>query len=652
MGVPIVCARINSDGNPDRRDRRWDGWDEAKPGRASAQRLRAYRPGDAVAAIGGTVLDWIDYDPRSDPDGKGWEWLTSSANGAEPVTRTRTPSGGWHMGIPSLNLPKGKVAPGVDYQGGLREPDDHGKTRRGFVFIPPTKRPSKAEDDHGEVRPYESEIVGELTDASGYAGLRKAIEESRAKRARSSGNGKSSGRRKPSELRDACLKAESGEQRLALLRIVKEWQYRGYELEDIFNLFVQLVSEMPAYEADNPWYNPEMPDSDQHFRSLLMEAGTFTPDARPGELEAFRLHYSSNDEFVSADDINEEEVRWLNEPFLPAGCLVIIDGDPGQGKSIITTGMVARAATGKPVLPFGNSGLGADEAIPCGMIGAEDDIGQAIMGRLRAAGWNRGNGNVWFMRLGRDKSGNIEMLTFPHGTERVHEFITANGLRLLIVDPVSAFLGENIHTHNEASVRAALAPLAEIAKETGCCIVLVRHLNKDGSMKALYRGTGSIAFSAIARSGLITGVCPDDHSLALAQVKCSYAERYEGVIRYSVRRWSEDESKPVVEWGEWDRTLTADDIAKGPKVQKGPEPGSQKAIEAVLRPMFAERDTWPQADCIKRLEEAGASTHPTTLGKVKDTMAIRSVPNRHPDTGLVRGWAWTIRKISVSRGRD
>ena len=94
------------------------------------------------------------------------------------------------------------------------------------------------------------------------------------------------------------------------------------------------------------------------------------------------------------------------------------------------------------------------------------------------------------------------------GRKEMRAFIVANGLRFLIIDPISAFIGENIHTHNEASVRAALGPLADIARETGCCIVLVRHMNKDGSMKALYRGTGSIAFSALARSGIITGALP------------------------------------------------------------------------------------------------------------------------------------------------
>ena len=635
MGVPVFCAQLDAKGNPKtikaygrRGDRRWKGWDKTRPGEQSFRNLRGYRDGDAVCAVGGVVLDWLDWDPRSDPDRKGWEWLKSALDGVKIVTRSRTPSGGWHAGIPSLDLPKGKIGPGVDYQAGLAD-----GASRGFVFIPPTRRISKAD---GVVRGYEAEVCGKPSSRN-LDGLRAAIETAQATyRIR-----RSSGRRlKTSELWDICLRARKGEQRDALLAIILEWQRQGLDKFIIFNLFVQLASEMPCYDPADPWAPKE--DPERYFHELL-KPGVY-PDAKPGEADGFSLNVSAGDEYISAADIAEEEVTWLNEPFLPFGCIVIMDGDPGQGKSVITAGMVARVSIGKPALPFGNTMI--NESISCGMIGAEDDIGQAVIGRLRAAGYD-GNRNVWFMKLRRDGNGKIEILTFPHGTERVREFIVANELRLLIIDPISAFIGENIHTHNEASVRAALGPVADIARETGCCVVLVRHLNKDGSMKALYRGTGSIAFSALARSGIITGVCPDDGSFGLAQVKCSYARRFDGVVRYAVKEWEDNEAIPVVKWGEWDQGLTADELAKGPSTRKGPEPESQNAIRGILEPMFREKDTWHQQECESRIVEAGLSLHPRTIGKVKQDMGIESVVNRLKD-GRVKGWNWTTRKRRAS----
>jgi AAA domain/Bifunctional DNA primase/polymerase, N-terminal len=351
-------------------------------------------------------------------------------------------------------------------------------------------------------------------------------------------------------------------------------------------------------------------------------------------------------ESLSIDDVVMEKIEWLNEPFLPFGCIVIIDGDPGQGKSIMTNGMIARAAVGLPALPFGHPWK--PEPIHCGLIGAEDDIAQAVKGRLLAAGYT-GNRHIWTMKLGRDENGELELLTFPEGTSKVHKFIADNGLRLLVVDPISAFIGEKIQTHSEASVRRALAPLVEIAKETGCCIVLVRHLNKDGSMKALYRGTGSIAFSAIARSGLITGVCPDDGSFGIAHVKCSYAERFEGVVRYSIGNADVDgTSFGTIEWGDIDTSLTADEIAKGPSKKPGPLSSLQDDIVDILQPMFDEKDTWPGAECMEKLRAAGIQASKPTIRKARERIGINADIVLDPETKRVIRWDWTTKKVSVS----
>jgi hypothetical protein len=351
-------------------------------------------------------------------------------------------------------------------------------------------------------------------------------------------------------------------------------------------------------------------------------------------------------ESMSIDDVVMENIEWLNEPFLPFGCLVIIDGDPGQGKSIMTTGMLARAAEGRPVLPFGHPWK--PEPIHCGLIGAEDDIAHMVKGRLYAAGYTD-NRHIWTMRLGRDEDGNLELLTFPEGTSKVNKFILDNGLRLLVVDPVSAFIGEKIQTHSEASVRRALQPLGEIAKETGCCIVLVRHLNKDNSMKALYRGTGSIAMSAIARSGLITGKCPDG-SFGIAQVKCSYAKEFTGVVRYSVNNTSIDGAEyGLIEWGDIDESLEPDDLVKGPSKKPGPMSSLQDEICDVLKVMFDENDTWPQKECLARIGAAGINASRPTIDKARSRLGIYSEMVQNPKTRQIKGYNWTTNKPRASR---
>src|SRR3546814_2954020 len=86
---------------------------------------------------------------------------------------------------------------------------------------------------------------------------------------------------------------------------------------------------------------------------------------------------------------------------------------------------------------------------------------------------------------------------------------------LLVIDPIMAYMGEKVNTNNDASVRAALQPLKELAQETGCAVVIVRHMNKSKEGPAMYRGGGSIAFTGLARSALVAHKHPDDEGVVV-----------------------------------------------------------------------------------------------------------------------------------------
>jgi len=71
--------------------------------------------------------------------------------------------------------------------------------------------------------------------------------------------------------------------------------------------------------------------------------------------------------------------------------------------------------------------------------------------------------------------------------------------RLVVIDPISAYLGE-ANSHNNAEVRALLSPLADLATRYRVAVLCVSHLNKGGG-EAMYRVMGSLAFVAAARAG-------------------------------------------------------------------------------------------------------------------------------------------------------
>jgi hypothetical protein len=83
-------------------------------------------------------------------------------------------------------------------------------------------------------------------------------------------------------------------------------------------------------------------------------------------------------------------------------------------------------------------------------------------------------------------------------------------LRLIVIDPISAYLGST-DSHNNAEVRAVLAELARLARWTGAAVVCVTHLNKSqgNQSKAVYRAMGSLAFTAAARTVFAVSKHPD-----------------------------------------------------------------------------------------------------------------------------------------------
>lgn len=211
------------------------------------------------------------------------------------------------------------------------------------------------------------------------------------------------------------------------------------------------------------------------------------------------------------DMIMEKDVNWIWRPYLPAGKITIVQGDPGEGKTTLMLKIAAMMSRGLSIPD------GAPSVEPVNVIyqGAEDGISDTIKPRL--------------MRLGADCSriafidtGEIDSLYF--GDNRFEKAVTECNAKLLIIDPLQAFIGGNTELQKTGGLRAAFASLSRVAEENDCAIVLIGHLNKSIGNKGIYRGLGSIDVAAIARSILMVGRDKDDPSVRIiAPVKSSLA---------------------------------------------------------------------------------------------------------------------------------
>lgn len=239
-------------------------------------------------------------------------------------------------------------------------------------------------------------------------------------------------------------------------------------------------------------------------------------------------------------EIEAQEIAWLWPSRFPLRKPSLLVGDPGLGKSMITLDMAARVTRELP-WPDGSGAAPRGSVI---LLSAEDDAADTIRPRLEAAGADCSR--VYIIEAVRRVKGGTRSFCLTEDLALLAAEIERLGdVLLVVVDPISAYLGD-VDTHVNAAVRGILAPLAELAGKYGPCVLAVSHLNKSGGGAAVYRVTGSLAFTAAARA--VWAVAKDQHSQdgrrIMIPVKCNLAADQEG-LAYTIRPGT----VPVVEWG-------------------------------------------------------------------------------------------------------
>ncbi len=315
-------------------------------------------------------------------------------------------------------------------------------------------------------------------------------------------------------------------------------------------------------------------------------------------------------QMIKMSEIQSQEVSWLWYPFIPYGKLTIIQGDPGDGKTTLVLNIAAKLSKGEGL----DSKMKLSEPMNIIYQSAEDGLADTVKPRLELAGADCGR-----ILVIDEKEKSLSMVD-----ERLERAIVQTKARMLILDPIQAYLGGGMDMNRANEARDMTKKLGALAEKYKCAIVLIGHMNKASGNKAAYRGMGSIDFFAVARSVLLVGRVEGEPNIrAVVQIKNNLAA------------FGHPKAFALSEDGfQWlgDYEITADEVLGGivPKANK------MEQAKRLLRELALTTDAIQSNEIFDMADEQGISKR--TLENAKREFGIRAKK-------INNSWYWELDKV-------
>jgi hypothetical protein len=364
---------------------------------------------------------------------------------------------------------------------------------------------------------------------------------------------------------------------------------------------------------------------------LLAQAEPLHPEAHPSQSSAAAGHLSASGGIL-VSDVETERVAWLWRGWLALGKLSVLDGDPGLGKSATTLDIAARVSTGRSFPDGSECETGAGGVV---ILSAEDGLADTIKPRLEAAGADTSRisslNTVW---EGTGERRHERTLSLPEDISLIEREVRRVEAKLVIVDPLMAFLPKKIDAHKDQDVRRALAPFASMAERTGAALQVVRHLSKSEGTSPIYRGGGSIGIIGAARMGALVAKDPKaEERRVLAPTKNNLAVHPKSLI-YTLRE-ADNGAVRVIWAGESE--YSASELLRTVRVDRA---DARREAEDFLEILLSDGSV-PKATVEEEAKAANIS--PGTLRRAKSSLGV--IVERENEVGGERGagrWVWKL----------
>ena len=309
--------------------------------------------------------------------------------------------------------------------------------------------------------------------------------------------------------------------------------------------------------------------------------------------------------------------------------MTLIAGAPNMAKSQIALDIAARLSNGDNWPDGGRAPHGSTIILSAEDAAADD----TLRPRLEAAGADLEH--VYYLKAAFTDDGKRRTFSLQADLGALAQKIAAlNDVLLVVIDPITSYMGARVDSHRTTDVRAVLEPLADFADQCDVAVLAISHPPKHAPTKAINAVTGSLAFVAAARLVLFAIEEPDSDRRLLVPVKNNLGALPAGLgYRCAQRIVSREIVAPYVEWDRKPVTVSADQAlaASASAVGEANKLADAKdflADELMAGPRLATE--------IKQRAEAEGITE-RTLRRARDALHVKVAKD-----GYQGNWVWRL----------